>query len=61
MHSVRNVRDQVKDDNLQAQIAAFIGQEAMHSQAHTAFNAVWRCDDYNLDRFQAGWRVKMIM
>lgn len=30
VHSVRNVRDQVKDDNLQAQIAAFIGQEAMH-------------------------------
>ncbi len=53
VHSVRNVRDQVKDDNLQAQIAAFIGQEAMHSQAHTAFNAAWRRDDYNLDRFQA--------
>ena len=53
MHSVRNVRDQVKDDNLQAQIAAFIVQEAMHSQAHTAFNAAWRRDDYNLDRFQA--------
>ena len=53
VHSVRNVRDQVKDENLQVQIAAFIGQEAMHSQAHTAFNAAWRRDDYNLDRFQA--------
>ena len=61
VHSVRNVRDQVKDDNLQAQIAAFIGQEAMHSQAHTAFNAAWRRDDYNLDLFRRGWRVKMMM
>lgn len=53
VHSVRNVRDQVKDEKLQAQIAAFIGQEAMHSKAHAEFNAAWRRDDYNLDRFQA--------
>lgn len=53
VHSVRNVRDQVKDATLQAQIAAFIGQEAMHSKAHTEFNQAWRRDDYNLDSFQA--------
>ncbi|MDN5512613.1 metal-dependent hydrolase [Acinetobacter sp.] len=53
VHSVRNVRDQVKDEKLQAQIAAFIGQEAMHSKAHAEFNAAWRRDDYHLDRFQA--------
>jgi len=53
VHSVRNVRDKVQDENLQAQIAAFIGQEAMHSKAHAEFNAVWRSEDYNLDRFQA--------
>jgi len=53
VHSVRNVRDQVKDKNLQAQIAAFIGQEAMHSKAHAEFNTAWRRDDYHLDRFQA--------
>ena len=53
VHSVRNVRDKVKDENLQAQIAAFIGQEAMHSKAHAEFNAAWRSEDYNLDRFQA--------
>ena len=52
VHSVRNVRDKVKDENLQAQIAAFIGQEAMHSKAHAEFNAAWRSEDYNLDRFQ---------
>ncbi len=53
VHSVRNVRDQVTDEKLQAEIAAFIGQEAMHSKAHAEFNQVWRRDDYNLDRFQA--------
>ncbi|CAM2953687.1 metal-dependent hydrolase [Acinetobacter celticus] len=53
VHSVRNVRDEVKDEKLQAQIAAFIGQEAMHSKAHAEFNDAWRSDDYNLDRFQA--------
>ena len=53
VHSVRNVRDQVQDPTLQAQIAAFIGQEAMHSKAHAEFNDAWRRNDYNLDRFQA--------
>ena len=53
VHSVRNVRDKVKDEKLQAQIAAFIGQEAMHSKAHAEFNDAWLSDDYNLDRFQA--------
>ena len=53
VHSVRNVRDKVKDEKLQAQIAAFIGQEAMHSKAHAEFNDAWRKEDYNLDRFQA--------
>lgn len=53
VHSVRNVRDQVQDPQLQAQIAVFIGQEAMHSKAHREFNNAWRRDDYQLDRFQA--------
>lgn len=39
VHSVRNVRDQVKDKNLQKEVSAFIGQEAMHSHAHEDFNA----------------------
>ena len=53
VHSVRNVREKVKHEQLQADIAAFIGQEAMHSKAHTEFNDAWRRDDYNLDNFQA--------
>ena len=53
VHSVRNVREKVQDEKLQAQITAFIGQEAMHSKAHAEFNDAWRSDDYHLDRFQA--------
>ena len=53
VHSVRNVRDKITDEKLQAEIAAFIGQEAMHSKAHSEFNDAWRRDDYNLDSFQA--------
>lgn len=53
VHSVRNVRERVQDKHLQAQISAFIGQEAMHSKAHAEFNDAWRRDDYQLDNFQA--------
>lgn len=36
--SVRNYRDQIEDPTLKAQVAGFIGQEAMHSKEHEAFN-----------------------
>lgn len=39
VHSVRSVRDQIKDAALQKEVSAFIGQEAMHSQAHEDFNS----------------------
>ena len=48
VHSVRNVRDKVKDENLQAQIAAFIGQEAMHSKEHLAFNSSAQSYGYDI-------------
>lgn len=38
IHSVRNVQDQVKDPQLQAQVRAFIGQEANHGKEHETFN-----------------------
>ena len=38
VHSVRNVRDRIKDETLQKEVSAFIGQEAMHSHAHEDFN-----------------------
>ena len=36
--SVRNYRDRITDPTLKAQVAGFIGQEAMHSKEHAAFN-----------------------
>ncbi|MBP7178571.1 MAG: metal-dependent hydrolase [Moraxellaceae bacterium] len=36
--SMRNIRDQIDDPVMQKEISAFIGQEAMHSKEHKAFN-----------------------
>ncbi len=36
--SVRAVRDQVSEPQLKKDISAFIGQEAMHSKEHAAYN-----------------------
>lgn len=49
--SLRNVRDSVSDESLQKQISGFIGQEAMHSQAHSQFNNALNADDYGLEAF----------
>jgi len=36
--SVRNYRDRITDPELQEQVKAFIGQEAMHSREHQEYN-----------------------
>lgn len=38
IEALRQVRGQIQDDVLQAEISAFIGQEAMHAKEHIAFN-----------------------
>ncbi|MGH8460070.1 MAG: metal-dependent hydrolase [Stenotrophobium sp.] len=38
MEALREIREQIENPALQADIRAFIGQEAMHSNEHTAFN-----------------------
>ncbi|CBL47371.1 Predicted metal-dependent hydrolase [gamma proteobacterium HdN1] len=40
VQAVRHYRDQVTDPVLKAQVAGFIGQEAMHSKEHLAFNTM---------------------
>lgn len=52
VHSVRQVREQVTDSELQRHISGFIGQEAMHSQAHAQFNAAIEADDYRLQVYE---------
>ena len=39
VRSVRHYRSQITDPELKAQVAGFIGQEAMHGREHRAFNA----------------------
>ena len=38
VRSVRHYRSQITDPELKAQVAGFIGQEAMHGREHRAFN-----------------------
>ncbi|MCX5468099.1 metal-dependent hydrolase [Acinetobacter nematophilus] len=38
VHSVRNLQHQAKADHLKKDIAAFIGQEAMHAKEHELLN-----------------------
>ncbi len=60
VETVRNVRDQVSDPTLQADISAFIGQESMHAQSHAAFNDQLLNDEYNISRFQADMTAEFI-
>lgn len=51
--SVRNYRSRIEDPLLKAQVSGFIGQEAMHSKEHKAFNDLAEKHGYpanNLDR-----------
>lgn len=38
IEALRNIRGQIEDEALQAEMSAFIGQEAMHAREHSAFN-----------------------
>ncbi len=42
IHTLRHYRDQISDERLQAQIAAFIAQEAFHGREHDEHNAAMR-------------------
>lgn len=53
VHTVRQVRDRVTDPELQARISGFIGQEAMHAQAHAVFNQALDQPDYPIAQYQA--------
>ena len=42
VQSVRNYRSRIEDPELRAQVAGFIGQEAIHGREHRAFNEALR-------------------
>lgn len=57
--SVRAARDQVKDPQLQKDISAFIGQEAMHSKEHATYNDYAAEHGIDLERLEL--RIKVLM
>ncbi len=50
VESVRHYRDQITDPILKAQVSGFIGQEAMHSKEHQAFNDLAIRQGYPVDK-----------
>lgn len=50
IHSVRNYKDQIKDEALKEQIRGFIGQEAHHGISHEALNQAITNMGFPLDR-----------
>lgn len=60
VETVRNVREQIKDPQLQADIAGFIGQEAHHAQAHEQFNHAVQSTQYNLKKYDAAFEKEML-
>ncbi|HET8706493.1 MAG TPA: metal-dependent hydrolase, partial [Pseudomonadales bacterium] len=50
VESVRNYRSQITDPVLKAQIAGFIGQEAMHTKEHQALNEAIRQQGFPIDK-----------
>lgn len=52
IEALRNVRDKIDDSVLQAEISAFIGQEAMHAKEHLAFNRYADEQQINIDKLQ---------
>lgn len=60
--SIRAVRKHPKlhsNKRMQAEISAFIGQEAMHSKEHEAFNASARSHGFDIDKLER-WTRKVI-
>ncbi|WP_443191740.1 metal-dependent hydrolase [Pseudomonas indica] len=57
--SVRAVRQQVQDPQLQKDISAFIGQEAMHSKEHATYNEYAAAHGIDLERLEL--RIKVLL
>jgi len=50
VESVRHYRERITDPVLKAQVAGFIGQEAMHSKEHQGFNDMATRQGYPVDK-----------
>ncbi len=50
VEAVRAYRDQITDPKLKAEVSGFIGQEAMHSKEHEAFNQAATAQGYPVEQ-----------
>lgn len=50
IQSVRNYRDEITDEQLKAQISAFIGQEGFHTREHEEYNDALRAAGMPIDQ-----------
>lgn len=50
VEAVREYRDKITDPKLRAEVSGFIGQEAMHSKEHEAFNQAATAQGYPVDK-----------
>lgn len=50
VQAVRHYRDRITEPLMKAQVSGFIGQEAMHSKEHAAFNAMIRDKGLPMDK-----------
>lgn len=57
IEALRNIRGSINDPILQAEISAFIGQEAMHAKEHMAFNRYAEAQQIDLDSLQQEVKV----
>lgn len=57
--SVRAVRERVSEPQLKKDISAFIGQEAMHSKEHAAYNDYANAHGIDLERLEL--RIKVLL
>ncbi|MGO1750245.1 MAG: metal-dependent hydrolase [Marinobacter sp.] len=59
INAVRLYQDRVDDPKLKAEIRGFIGQEALHSREHKAYNEALKARGYDVERLDRRFRKHM--
>ncbi len=59
INAVRLYRDRIDDPKLKAEIRGFIGQEALHSREHRAYNEALKARGYDIDGLDRRFREHM--
>ncbi|MBL1272802.1 MAG: metal-dependent hydrolase [Oceanospirillales bacterium] len=59
INAVRLYRDRIDDPKLKAEIRGFIGQEALHSREHKAYNEALKARGYDIDGLERRFHKHM--